>query len=76
MHARLRPLLFLAILALAALLVAGIWYPVLAAPAGVGMALLMVGAIAMHFKVGDAPRKSLPAFLMLVMSIVVVLAYW
>jgi uncharacterized membrane protein len=30
-----------------------------------GMCALMIGAIAMHFKVGDAPLKSLPAFVVL-----------
>ena len=50
---------------LAALLVVGLWVPALTKPAATGMALLMIGAIAMHFKVGDAPLKSLPAFIML-----------
>jgi len=52
-------------ISLAALLIAGIWVPALTRPAATGMAVLMVGAIAMHFKVGDAPLKSLPAFVVL-----------
>jgi hypothetical protein len=58
-------------LLLAALLVIGIWVAPLAAPAAAGMAVLMIGAIAMHFKVGDPAMKSLPAFLMLLLSLVV-----
>lgn len=40
----------------------------------VGMGILMIGAIGMHFKIGDAPKKSLPAFLMLVMSAIIAFA--
>ena len=49
-------------------LVTGVWLdlPVQAA-AGV-VALLMVGAIAMHVKVGDPVGRSVPAALMLIMS--------
>ena len=45
----------------AVMLIAGIWRPDLVRPAAIGTAVLMVGAIAMHFKVGDPPKKSLPA---------------
>jgi hypothetical protein len=58
----------------AALLIAGIWAPALTTPAATGMAVLMVGAIAMHFKVGDAPLKSLPAFVVLALCTLVALA--
>jgi len=58
-------------LLLAALLVIGIWVAPLAAPAAGAMAILMLGAIAMHFKVGDPAMKSLPALLMLLLSLVV-----
>jgi len=61
-------------LLLAVLLIAGIWFPVVTQPAAVAMAALMLGAVAMHFKVQDPLKKSLPAFAMLVMSIVVALA--
>lgn len=58
---------------LALLLLAGIWLPVVTRPAAIGVAVLMVGAIAMHVKVGDAPQKSLPAAVLLVLSLVVAL---
>ncbi|MGB5366324.1 MAG: DoxX family protein [Polyangiales bacterium] len=61
-------------ISLAALLVAGVWAPELTKPAATGMALLMVGAIAMHFKVGDPPVKSLPAFIVLSLCAFVALA--
>jgi hypothetical protein len=61
-------------LLLAALLVAGIWVPSLRMPAAVGMAALMLGAVAMHVKVKDPMKKSLPAFTMLVLSVIVALA--
>jgi uncharacterized membrane protein YphA (DoxX/SURF4 family) len=56
----------------AIVLIAGVWtaLPVRAA-AGL-VAVLMIGAIAMHFKVGDPPMKSLPAALMLAMSAAIV----
>jgi hypothetical protein len=37
----------------------------------VGMGVLMIGAIGMHIKIKDSPRRSLPAFLMLVMSAII-----
>jgi preprotein translocase subunit SecG len=40
----------------------------------VGMGVLMIGAIAMHIKVNDELKRSLPAFLMLVMSAVIAFA--
>jgi hypothetical protein len=57
---------------LAALLVAGIWIPVLTMPAALAMAFLMLGAVSMHIRVKDSPKKSLPAFTMLVLSLLVV----
>lgn len=42
-------------------LLAGIWIPVLVAPAAGIVSLLMLGAIAMHFKIRDPLIKSLPA---------------
>lgn len=61
-------------ISLAIALVAGLWVPVLVRPAAVGMAVLMVGAIAMHLKVGDPSQKSLPAVGMLVLSILAAVA--
>ena len=52
-------------------LIVGIWVPTLTKPAAIGMAVLMLGAIAMHFKVKDPINKSLPAFTMLVLSLIV-----
>ena len=52
----------------AAALIAGIWFPELILPAAIGIAVLMIGAIAMHVKVNDPLKKSLPAFTMLVLS--------
>ena len=52
----------------AAALIAGIWYPALVLPAAAVVAVLMVGALVMHVKVKDPAIKSLPAFLMLIMS--------
>ncbi len=50
-------------------LIVGVWYPALVAPAAVVVTVLMVGALAMHAKVKDPPKKSLPAFLVLVMAV-------
>jgi len=58
----------------AVLLLAGIWYPAVTRPAALGMAVLMIGAIAMHLKVQDPAKKSLPAATMLVLSLIVVFA--
>lgn len=49
-------------------LIAGIWVGGLVLPAAAVVAVLMVGALVMHVKVKDPAIKSLPAFLMLVMS--------
>ena len=58
-------------ISLALLLIAGIWFPALTRPAALGVMVLMLGAIAMHVKVGDPPQKSLPAALLLVLSLIV-----
>lgn len=50
-------------------LLAGLWYPALVAPAAGVVAVLMVGALAMHMKVKDPVKKSLPALVMLAMSV-------
>ena len=50
-------------------LVAGLWLPVLVLPAAVLLCVLMLGAIAMHFKIRDPLTKSLPAFLMLALGL-------
>lgn len=56
---------------LAILLIAGLLMPWLAKPAAIGVAALMLGAIGMHFKVKDPLKKSLPAFSLLVLCLIV-----
>lgn len=58
---------------LAVMLIASISYPEVEQIAAYGIALLMTGAVVMHFKIGDPMKKSLPAFTFLVLSIVVIL---
>jgi uncharacterized membrane protein YphA (DoxX/SURF4 family) len=60
-------------LLLATLLIVGIWYQPAVRPAALGMAALMLGAIAMHVKVNDPLKRSVPAFTMLVLSAIVAL---
>ncbi len=50
-------------------LILSIWFPALAIPAAAAMGFLMAGAIWMHLKVGDPIKKSLPAFIFLLLSI-------
>ena len=57
----------------AVLLIAGIWIPALIMPPAAIVAVLMIGALAMHVKVQDPLIKSLPAFLLLVMSVAILL---
>ncbi|MEN8661015.1 MAG: DoxX family protein [Lentimonas sp.] len=52
----------------------GIFWPGLATVGASLIALLMLGALVMHLKVHDPLIKSLPAGIMLLLSIVVVLA--
>lgn len=54
-------------------LLAGIWYPELVLYAAGVICLLMLGSLSMHLKVHDPLKKSLPALLMLVMSVSLVL---
>ena len=49
-------------------LLVGFWIPELVVPAASIIAVLMMGALSMHIKVGDPLKKSMPAFLILVMS--------
>ncbi len=55
----------------ATLLILGIWFPFLTRPAAAGMAVLMLGAVTMHFKVKDPPKKALPAFSLFVLCLIV-----
>jgi len=55
----------------AAGLIVGIWLPQFVRPAAVGLAVLMLGAVSMHIKISDPVKKSLPAFTMLVLSVLI-----
>jgi uncharacterized membrane protein YkgB len=57
----------------ALMLLAGIWVPELIQVAASGLALLLAGSVAMHFRVNDPIVKSLPAgiFLVLCLGIIV-----
>ncbi|MBW2477475.1 MAG: DoxX family protein [Deltaproteobacteria bacterium] len=59
---------------LAICLIVGIWIPFLVKPAATAMAVLMLGAVSMHIKVKDPIQKSLPAFTMLALSLVVAIS--
>ena len=54
-------------------LVAGIWYRLLVLPAALLICVLMLGALAMHFRIHDPLRKSAPAAGMLALALVIVL---
>jgi hypothetical protein len=54
-------------------LIAGIWLPSLVFPALVVIGVLMLGAIIMHFRIGDPLKKSVPALIMLVLCVLRVL---
>lgn len=55
----------------AVLLLLGFLLPVLILPGALLIAVLMLGAVIMHFKVSDPPVRFVPAALMLLMSLVV-----
>ena len=55
------------------ILIAGVWVPLPVGLAAGVVAALMIGALAMHVKVRDPLMKSLPAALMLVMSVAILL---
>jgi len=58
---------------LALLLLAGVWIPACAKPAATGLAVFMAGAVAMHLKVKDPIKKSMPALAVLLLCLIVVL---
>lgn len=66
---------FLKVASAFALLV-GLIHPVLALPAAAVVAVLMAGALAMHIKVGDPLKKSLPALSVLVLCLVIIAGHW
>ncbi|MBP3193540.1 DoxX family protein [Natronogracilivirga saccharolytica] len=58
---------------LALLLLISIYYSQFEAIAAYGIAILMLGAVSMHIKIGDPLKKSFPAFTFLVISLVIAL---
>ncbi len=62
-------------LSIAAALIAGIWVPALIAPAATTLLVLMIGAIAMHIRVRDPIKKSIPALIMLSLSTFILLGH-
>jgi hypothetical protein len=57
---------------LAILLLMAVWFPVLKLPAASGLALLLAGSVAMHFRINDPLIKSLPAGLFLIMCLCII----
>ena len=55
----------------ALLLLAGLWYAPLGLLSAMIIVVLMMGAVAMHAKVGDPLVRSVPAAVMLLMSVIV-----
>lgn len=52
-------------------LIAGLWLPFLVFPSALLITLLMLGALAMHVKIRDPLKKSVPALVMLALSIAI-----
>lgn len=57
-------------------LLAGFIEPAFIFPAALIVALLMVGAVAMHLKVKDPAKKSVPALIMLALCLVLLAGTW
>lgn len=57
-------------------LLAGLVYPALALPAAIVVAVLMCAAVAMHLKVGDPFKKTLPALSVLVLCAIIIAGRW
>lgn len=56
-------------ISLAILLLLGLWIRFLVFPAALAVSFMMIGALCMHIKVRDPLKKSLPALIMLFLSI-------
>ena len=54
-------------------LIAGFWFHSLVFPAAALIGVLMVGALAMHLKAHDSLKKSVPALVLLALSIIIAL---
>jgi uncharacterized membrane protein YphA (DoxX/SURF4 family) len=52
-------------LIIASCLIIGIWFPIFVFPSTVLLAVLMIGAITMHFKVKDSFKRTAPATILL-----------
>ena len=61
-------------IALATLLIVGLWYPPVTRIGATGLAVMMLGALAMHFKAKDPVTRYVPAVAMLLLSVVVAIA--
>lgn len=59
-------------LAIALVLIAGIWYEPIVQPAAALLVVLMLGALGMHLKIKDPAKRSLPAALMLAMALALI----
>ncbi len=57
-------------------LLVGLLVPALVLPSAALIAVLMVGALAMHVKVQDPPRKSLPALSVLILALIILAGIW
>lgn len=66
---------FLKVVSALALLV-GLLYPMLVLPAALVVAVLMIGAVAMHIKVRDQFKKTMPAVSVLLLCIIIVAGHW
>jgi len=53
-------------------LIASIWYEQIESIPAMGIAVLMLGAVFMHIKIGDPIKKSLPATTFLILSALIV----
>ncbi len=56
---------------LALMILASIFYPPIEEIGAIGMAIMMLGAIAMHIKIKDELKRSLPAFIFLSLSVII-----
>jgi hypothetical protein len=65
---------FLKVIA-AFLFILGIWIPFIVLPAAICVVLLMIGALAMHYKVRDPFKKYIPAISMLILSSAIMIGH-
>ena len=60
-------------IALSLSLIASIWFDVLQLPSALGIAVLMLGSLAMHIKIHDPIKKYMPAISFLLLSLFLVM---